>query len=674
MAIYRIPVFEGLNTANQEHLLRPSQATELKNARADTGSLVSTKAPAASATTPDGITFNPDGNRSVVKFNGKHYFTDNVANTQGSEDGFLGLDPPFILPTAIPQGTGSFTGIFKYAVTFETEDNIESAPININEEDFSIDISGSREILIGDSPFKNATAWQDAATYNAGDTVRNAGKVWVALSGHRNLDTTEGAIDSFELGTARILRRGTEGRSEVIGGVLDNSKQFSFDPDPNLVPRTYDLRLGANVRVSSITATTVTGELATNFQYDFKRPIYFDTTIGVISEPGVGATYLDFWEEIGDDPVTAPEIRGSSSFLLTGVPISEQSAIVRRNIYRTISNGENYYRVGSIEDNILQTFVDDTSDAEAQLLPTLGTEGAHPPLQIFNVTLDLFEQKIGKFLTERNGIFFLALDNRVYFSEPENPHTWNPLNSTPYDDEITAMARTEEGILVFTKNRTYIQLGDSAGTTLKREIPRTQGCQNFRTISFVGGFPIWVSNDGICVWTGQTVEIINDNEYDLDFIPLFGEVADDAYYLFGADKTVVIDFRHNRQFYERDLKNYTTAFYDLNLDQLFLKRGNAIEIDGTGPDEVSTYATPEIDAENFSQIKNFRKIWIEATATYTISVLFGGVDKQTIVSKGTGRRSHYLVPGLTGNSIKFRAVGSGTFKELSVEYAPLVMA
>jgi len=690
MSIYRLPAFQGLNTVIQPHLLSPGQAAGLTDARVETGSIVSIKGLTSTTTIPDQITFNPDGNRSLVKYDGKFYWSDNVEGKVDSEDGFLGLTPPAQLFQAIPNGRGDFVGLYRFAVTFETEGGFESAPIDLNTQTFSAEVQANRVIQAGQSQFENASEWKDNAVYAPGAIVKHQDVFYSAKVSQDNNAILQGVLIQVFLVKLDTARDPATGFTVLK---VTNKVITLNDPEPNVIPSSTDTftndkiiaagvgqlisipqgtpNLGSNIRSFTGFDTAIT--FRENVQYNHKI-LQFDSIATItLAQPGVGTRWEDFWDEIGDvTAVTQTEV-GSANFLLQGLPLSSQTAVVKRNIYRTTSDGETFYRAAEIRDNATESLVEGMSDSELQLQPTLNTFESLPPIFLFDQTAGEFVQRIGKFLTERNGIFFIAVDNKVYFSAPTNPHSWNPEHFVTYDDDITAMTRTPEGVLVFTNNRSYIQLGDSHESILKREIPRSQGCQNVRTISFVGNVPIWVSNDGICIWDGRTIQIINDKIYKLDFTPDFGEVANDVYYLFGQDKTVAIDFRNNRVFYERSLTNITTAFYDVLNDIFFIKKDGTIFTDDTGANETFTYLTPELDMENQSQRKHFRKIWVESDNDLTIDVLFGGATRQTITSQGTNRRSHFLVPGLIGNAIQFSTRGTGNLKEMSIEFQELPM-
>ena len=691
MPQYRIPAFGSLNTFIEDYLLSPGQASELIDARVGRGSIEPVNTPAATTSVPKALSLNPKGDRDLVKFGGVFYFTNHIdPDDCGSELGFLGIEPPTVLPKVVPEGKGDFEGKYRYAITFETADNFESAPFRIDQIGFSVEVSGDKTGAFDEV----ASTWNADIAYAAGDIVTLDGRTYRAKVGHDNTETVQTDV-TFQLRRVvitdfdRIGGLGGGGIRNVETIVVDGPIVVPFDPSPTVevqktsvsvaererdfyITRIRGLRpIPGNLPVSIgppilllFTGTDVTGNFFQSFEYnDKRRQVGGEFAVFIDSRPGSGNNFENYWTEI-----TSDVSGGSERFRLTAIPVSLESFVVRRIIYRTIANGGTFYRLDTIEDNTTTDFLDSTPDIELQLRSTITTINAHPPIEQI-IDGDSVRQ-CGKFLTERNGIFFQAVNDRLYNSEAANPHAWNPDNFIAVDDDITAIARLDEGLLVFSKNRTFLILGDSPATFIKREVATDQGCPEHRTIAYVGNTPVWVSNDGICIWFGQAgVQVISDGFYILDFTPLFAVSSNDVYYAFGATKATAIDFRRNRAFYERNLVGYDNAFGDRDQDKLFLQRGIITEIDGEGPVAEASYRTPAIDVEDKTRIKHFRQMWIDVSADATIEVSLDGTLKQTIDSKGTERRRHRFVSGLMDQQIQFRVKTKGVIKELSTEFS-----
>ena len=701
MATYRIPAFEGLNTFNAEHLLKPSEALELSNARVETGELVSVDTVATTTDQPADLLTDPTGTRSIIRYNGLRYWTDNDGVDGGSSDeGFLGIDAPVHRPTVTPIGAGDvFNGRYKYAVTFITDQGYESAPITIDRRlEYFSTVIGSRELSVGQLLSSLAPPWDPNTEYGVGSLVNHAGKLFKAKQAHDGLLSTRRPVQ-VRLALINLIQRGAVGAftKHVIiavnfvvnigddpGGITGVAGPFriyqsvditdSFTGILQRIPGARNRR--APTIIGKFTGVDVSGVIHTEQEFNYREIIYSDVAANQFTEPLNGISHAEYWEEVDDTTAAAePEIHGASSFSIEDIPVSLQSAVTKRRVYRSIDRGDTMYLSREIPDNT-STFISDTlPDEELQLRPTLNAEDNYPPVQVEGDSVGVFDQEEAKFMVESNGTFFVAHDNRVYMSRPGNPHVYPPLNNIKYDAAITGLAAVPAGILVFTQNRTYHQLGNSVDSAFKKVVPSVQGVQDWRTINRVRNAPIWQSNDGIAMWSGNGIEIISNGRYVVDFTGVYSVVENDAYYLVGADKTMVIDFRNGARFYERtDITStkYPNATYDLFNDKLyFVDEHGGFFLDGQGSAETFTYTTPEIDAEDLTQVKRWQAVWITSTADVSVEVFFEGVSKGTIALTGTGRKRTWLPPGLVGHTIKFKITGVGTLKEVSCAFTPL---
>jgi len=163
--------------------------------------------------------------------------------------------------------------------------------------------------------------------------------------------------------------------------------------------------------------------------------------------PGVN---LALWRDVTEIQITAT---GFDRIIVSNLPTSTLSAVTKLNIYRTIADGSTYFLLATIEKDT-NTYEDSTSDQSLLLNKQLNLSQLNFP-PIFRSITGTFRRVGGRFLTEVDGVFFLANDDRVYFSRQSDPHSWDPNNFVKFDDVITAIAKEEDGVLVFTENRTY---------------------------------------------------------------------------------------------------------------------------------------------------------------------------------------------------------------------------
>ena len=330
------------------------------------------------------------------------------------------------------------------------------------------------------------------------------------------------------------------------------------------------------------------------------------------------------------------------------------------NVYRTVGNGANFYRIRSFTvDELGQNFSDSTKD----------------DLLLFNPALETYAMDLppanGKFLTERDGYFYLAVGDKLYSSKNSNPHYWNSLNWIGFDSEITGITREYQGLLVFTSNRIWRVGGGDITNSYKQEIPVSQGCINYQTISAINNAPIWVSNDGICVWNGQNVDIITLNRLDFDTqATRFAVSANDRYHLFLTDGTcIVADMRSGNIFYKRDL-DYEYGWYDADLDILYLCDVDPymLYIDEAGSNDVLTYQSAVVPGDELILREYFRAL-IDGDG-FTNITLYNEKDVglATLAAHLSGRTEVLFPSGLQIRGLSIKLESSSTIRSIIIFY------
>ena len=295
-------------------------------------------------------------------------------------------------------------------------------------------------------------------------------------------------------------------------------------------------------------------------------------------------------------------------------------------VYRTIANGAEFYSLAIYDREVANgaSFIDSLPDVDLLFGEPMECLYFLPP------------PARGKFLIENQGTFFLAVDDKLYFSEIFNCHAWNPSNWISFEDDITGIINEFQGLLVFTRNRVYKVVGNDISTIEKMEIPTHQGCINYRTCATLSNAPIWLSNDGLCMWDGQSVKLISYGICKIDNQPIFALSANDCYYLFGKQNVIVFDTRMGGVFYRLSAKA-EYGWYDADLDKVFYRNGNDIFIlFGSNIDNDSFYSTGLLGSK-LSKIE-FRKLRVNSSNGYTVFIKDrkGRVfHKQTVEDIGT---------------------------------------
>lgn len=371
----------------------------------------------------------------------------------------------------------------------------------------------------------------------------------------------------------------------------------------------------------------------------YKYAITFVNKNGWESAPGLSGNYY-----------TEVELQGQ--FARLGLP-EKPEGIAYIKIYRTMENGADFYCVGETEES---EFFDTMDDITASMQNVLDTFEDFPP------------PSGGKYLTEAGGVFFLAVGSNLYFSKLSNPHAWSPLNFLGVDDTITGISPEFQGVLVFTGNNTYRIVGaDDAATITKNIIPGNQGCINNRTISQLANFPVWLSNDGICIWDGSNIAIVSMrimNTYRLSVKCAVS--ANDVYYLFTDDGAICFDHRNDGIFY----KLSTTcdyAWYDGNTDNLYLQKSDGIYLFGGGETQNYLYVSPDIGGNDLTY-KKIQEIIVSAEGPFNITVTADNRSICSIAVKNSGRHRIKMPYSTTARTLNLKIVGSVGLNEISVLY------
>lgn len=331
------------------------------------------------------------------------------------------------------------------------------------------------------------------------------------------------------------------------------------------------------------------------------------------------------------------------------------SKISYAKIYRTTDMGADFYCVGEIKSSG-GNLTDSTSDYTLVGLEPLSAIDNYPP------------PEGGKYLCESGGVFFLAVGSTLWFSALGNPHAWPLLNFVGLDDVITGIVPEFQGVLVFTKNNAYRITGaDSLDTLTRALLPGNQGCKSKTSIAQVSNAPVWMSNDGICLWDGESVTIISQQVIDTNKLPVVCAVsANDCYYLFLKQGAIVFDHRHGDIFWKLDF-TCDYAWYDAATDDMYLQRGDEVYLFDSGEDATYEYKSgyigiPEAEYAFYKEVV----LTIDGIADLTFYNENNAVFTVTI--EKSGRHRIPLPYNTLGRYAQLSVSGVGTLREIALLY------
>ena len=183
-------------------------------------------------------------------------------------------------------------------------------------------------------------------------------------------------------------------------------------------------------------------------------------------------TYVNeygFESNAGPISVEADNTSGGQDFgqiNLTQVPISSDPSTIARNIYRTVRNGTEWNFVGTINNNVDDTFIDTVADTGLGVLnpPEIADRFDHsiPP----NCGIHAIHKRTG----------FLAGDPlnpaTLYFSEFDLLDAYPILNAFEFDSPITGMFETYLGLVITTETDTWQLYGDNPDFFIDKAIKK----------------------------------------------------------------------------------------------------------------------------------------------------------------------------------------------------------
>ena len=447
--------------------------------------------------------------------------------------------------------------------------------------------------------------------------------------------------------------------------VLANSPAFNpFDYVTDISPAfngsnlyTYTIQLGTRVNHIGkswiLNAHIVTGSNA--FGNDL--PIF-----PAFLAPG-GA--FNAW---GDITGSTPSFSGSDSIVISMLPNSSQGGVTKIGIFRTLTNGSAFFLNATVEATDTQ-YIDRIGDGQLALSEQLGVTVGFPP--IYQGTTKVG----GKYLTEIDERYWLAVDNRLYHSLQGDPHSWSPLHSVEFDSGITAIARSGSSLLIFIGNgQPWIISGNVEDNTItKIQLPTTQGCPDWRTIAYAGNTPIWFSNEGICVRAqrpfGQDalVNVITRDRYKFPEDPVFALAKDDTYNLFFEDHVVVFDLARDR-ITTRSITAEYGFFSNVDGKMYLVEDANFFDADGGGL-ITGFYKSPALFGTNLHVLKNFRFFNLQSEGDVTYSIFYDGVQVVTeSVFTHTGIQKRIRLPNDDAYYIEVQLESDKKIHNYSIEY------
>lgn len=303
-----------------------------------------------------------------------------------------------------------------------------------------------------------------------------------------------------------------------------------------------------------------------------------------------------------------------NNVVVTGFVAPTDPTVDTIKLYRVGGTLVDLYKVASLT-KTTTTYTDTKTDIEVlntgELLETTG----------------FIKPKTGlKFLTEYNSALFGSLESTLYFSNSGLVDQWTENNFIVFPEHITGLGVTQNGLMVFSRNKTWLLVGDSLANYSKYLLNASQGCITHSTISYVENNLLWLSLDGICVSQGGGIELLSWSKLGKVIVnPIIAKVYENQYFLFHETGAIVVDFRSGVRFL-----NLSTivrgAYYSSTFDKLYLLKPNDIGMYeyNSGANLTFNYKTGQLADNGVTNLKTFKNIYIRTTGAVSLDLYLDG--------------------------------------------------
>ena len=190
---------------------------------------------------------------------------------------------------------------------------------------------------------------------------------------------------------------------------------------------------------------------------------------------------------------------------LTTVPLSSDSQVTGRYVYRIGGLVSTYRRIGTIADNTTTTLSDNISDAAASSLTELSVSSHDEPDSMPIVAL-------------HNGRAYYAgnttYPNRLYYSDSLYPEYSGNYRVIGGYEKLVSLVTWEGELFMWKQGEIYSLQGSTPGTGFIRQLQVKRGTVSANSVA-VGKFPTYIYWDGIYTHDGYTDAPVGRKLYDL---------------------------------------------------------------------------------------------------------------------------------------------------------------
>ena len=326
--------------------------------------------------------------------------------------------------------------------------------------------------------------------------------------------------------------------------------------------------------------------------------------------------------ESGPSPLSTELITTDDNIQITNLPQPSDVQVDKIRIYRVGGNRTVLSLVTQVDVGVT-SFLDDIADEDIE--GTALASGAYLP-----APAEL------RYLTQTYGMLFATLGNQLRYTPIGVPDAWPALFFINYESELTGLAVVANGLLVFTRTRTYLVTGTSPGTLSSRPLDLTQGCVSHDSVRSARNAALWASTDGLCTSSGGLVQLLSKEKLgNINLTAVSSVIFDEAYYLLQEDGTVfVYDYGYGGIF----------KFLRIDIDSLVVgddrlyghKDGFLLQLFAGDSFETMRYRSARFFDGLATNNKAYKRVNIYSKGDIIIKILIDDEVVQTRILTGTG--------------------------------------
>jgi hypothetical protein len=482
--------------------------------------------------------------------------------------------------------------------------------------------------------FNNALYYYDEGTLTKKGTF---GTYTVGISGPT---TSALAVANTGIISYGISDPGSGDESDIPNGFIDYFLRYWDETGAyEDVPETHEylgshgvalaITLGLNSRVAAFRRLgNVFRHLGTSSEsttiYDTVEDIEANDSYSdpLYSDPIDIRQYCYTYYRAGDGTESAPSLYSNeikianNDATLTGFLAPSDTSVTHIRIYRI---GGLLTRMTLVDEVATSTTeyhdtYDDSDLTSNSVLLTTGT--ISPPSSLNHLTLHV-------------ATLFAVDGARLYYSEAGLVDLWSAFNYIDLPSTINGLGSTQNGLLIFLRNRTYILTGSSSSNFVLHLLSDSQGCISNTTTQYAKNTLLWLSLDGVCASTGGDIQVITEAKLGkLNLEPVASAFYENQYYLFHEAGTLVIDFRYGTPIFKELDLIANGAYYSDYFDKLYYIDPNDFGMYELGTSETPVayeYKTGYLIGQSLTNVKVYKNAYVYVVGTVTMSVYQDGV-------------------------------------------------